>query len=216
MPIFPWLNAAFVHIPKTGGSTVARILKRDHLLDLGQDKASRKFDSGDTIFAAIEALGEDADKYYKFGFVRNPWDRVVSAYHYVVQRRPEIASVNSHASFSDFVSAFRSDPKLYLDIRYFRPQCRYLCDEQGNSPADFIGRFERYDEDLRKVLGHLKLERSLIRQRKRSDRSDYRDYYDNESRAAIGELYARDIEIFGYDFDDGQRRRSSRLFHWLR
>lgn len=80
----------------------------------------------------------------------------------------------------------------------------------------FFGRFESYDEDLRTALGHLKLERSLIRQRKRSDRSDYRDYYDDESRAAIGELYDRDIEIFGYEFDDGQHRRSSRLFHWLR
>ncbi|KUJ85125.1 hypothetical protein AVO45_17900 [Ruegeria marisrubri] len=216
MSIYPSHKAVFVHIPKTGGSSIAALLKHDRLVDTKRNAVDPRGDGRETMVELVEALGSEADDYFKFAFVRNPWDRFVSAYHYVAQRRPELTEVTSHKTFEDFVPAFAADPERFLSIRYFRPQWSYLIDDQGNSPADFVGRFERFDDDLQTILARLGIQRSLMRHRKKSKRSDYREYYDVWRRDAIAEIYARDIEIYDYKFDDGQKRGKSFFLKFLR
>ena len=216
MSIYPSHKAVFVHIPKTGGSSIAALLKHDRLVDTKSNEVDPRGEGRETMVELVEALGDEADDYFKFAFVRNPWDRFVSAYHYVVQRRPELTEVTSHKTFEEFVPVFSADPDRFLKIRYFRPQWSYLSDQQGYSPVDFIGRFERFDEDLQKVVARLDLHRTLMRHRKKSKRSDYRNYYDDARRDAIAEVYARDIETYDYRFDDGQKRKRSFFLKFLR
>ncbi|TMV10350.1 sulfotransferase family protein [Ruegeria sediminis] len=216
MSIYPSHRAVFVHIPKTGGSSIAALLKHDRLVDTKSNEVDPRGQGRDTMVELVEALGDEADDYFKFAFVRNPWDRFVSAYHYVAQRRPELTDVTAHKTFQDFAPVFAADPERFLGIRYFRPQWSYLSDDQGYSPADFIGRFESFDGDLQKVLDRLGIKRALMRHRKKSKRSDYREYYDGKSRDAIAEVYARDIETYGYKFDDGQKRSKSFFLKFLR
>lgn len=165
----------------------------------------------ETISELKEFLGDEFENYYSFSFVRNPWDRFVSAYHYVCQRRPHITSVTSHQSFSDFAKAFASDPEEYQKIRYFRPQVPYLVDTDGALAVDFVGRLENFEGDLQKVLGKLGIRRKIIRHRKKSARADYRQYFSAKEKDAIAEAYARDIEYFDYKFEDG-REREKRSF----
>ncbi len=203
MPIYTSHRAVFVHIPKTGGSTVTTVLKRDTFLGPKRNLSDPRGDACETIFEIRDLLGAEFDEFFSFSFVRNPWDRFVSAYHYVMERRPELEQVTVHKRFEDFVRAFEADPDTFKAIRYFRPQNAYLLDENGNIPVDFVGRFERFEQDLGTVLDRLGVHRSLIRHRKKSRRSDYRDYFDARSQEIVADAYRADIEAFDYSYGDG-------------
>ncbi|WP_425044224.1 sulfotransferase family 2 domain-containing protein [Primorskyibacter sp. S87] len=215
MPIYPSHKALFVHIPKNGGSTVTTLLKRDSFFGRRVNQTDPRDGGRETISELLEVMGDEAKDYFKFSFVRNPWDRAVSAYHYVCQRRPEMVSVNSHPTFAEFTRAFADDPEQFLKIRYFRPQFEYLTTQDGDRPLDYIGHFENYDSDLRDVLKKIGIRRTLIRHRKKTKRSDYRDYYDDRAREAIAGIYARDIEELGYEFEGGSKRKKSFLLRFM-
>lgn len=170
----------------------------------------------ETIPEFIELLGDEFEDYYSFSFVRNPWDRFVSAYHYVCQRRSHIRCVTSHQSFSKFAMDFAANPEKYETIRYFRPQLPYLLDPEHSHSIDFVGRFENFENDLHWVLGKLGIRRRLVRHRKRTARADYRQYFGAKERGAIAQAYARDIEYFDYDFEDGRKRRKFFFLNVLR
>ncbi len=212
MPIYPNHRAVFVHIPKNGGSTITTLLKRDRFLGRRVNRLDPRSAGCEKISEYLEALGNESEDFFKFSFVRNPWDRFVSAYHYVCQRRPELKQVASCGSFDEFISAFSRNPESFLHIRYFRPQWKYLTDSSGVVPLDFVGRFERFEDDLGVVLRKIGSRRSFIRHRKKTKRADFRDYYSDESCGVVGRVYARDIDLFKYEFEDGSRRKSSKIF----
>lgn len=216
MPVYPNHRAIFVNIPKNGGSTLTTVLKRNRFLGRRVNNTDPRCDDCEFVSQYLDVLGDEAADYFKFSFARNPWDRFVSAYHYVCQRRPELTQVTSHGSFAEFTSAFSADPEAFLHIRYFRPQWTYLTDATGAVPLDFVGRLERFEDDLKVVLKKIGLRRSLVRRRKQTKRSDFRDYYDDESRAVIARVYERDIDLLGYEFEDGNRRQKSGVLGFLK
>jgi len=213
MAVYPCHKCIFVHIPKTGGSSVTTILKRDSLLSSKHEIISPK-EQGATLKELIGLAGKDVDEYFSFCFVRNPWDRFVSAYHYVIQRRPELTAVSAHDNFTDFTRSIGEDPAKYLSIRYFRPQWSFLEAGDTGRQIDFVGRFENFSVDLKYALNKIGRPHLQIRHRKKSQRSDYRHYFNNETRKIVANVYARDIENFGYSFNDGTRRTSSFLKGW--
>lgn len=215
MPIYPNHRAVFVHIPKNGGSTITTLLKRDRFLGRRVNRVDPRGVGCEVISDYLQALEDESESYFKFSFVRNPWDRFVSAYHYICQRRPEIKEVVSLGSFDNFVSEFSHDPDTFLGIRYFKPQWKYLTDHTGSVPMDFVGRFEQFEDDLAIALKAIGLRRSVIRHRKQTKRKDYRDYYSSSSRGVIASVYARDIDLFSYEFENGTRRRNSSLLRFL-
>lgn len=209
MAIYHSHKAIFLHIPKNGGTTVTTLLKRNWFFGRKVNEADEREVGGETIIELMDILGSQAEDYFKFSFVRNPWDRFVSAYHYVCQRRPDMDIVTSHGSFADFVSAFAEEPSKYLQIRYFREQWPYLLDAKGDCPLDFLGRFENFDSDLDTALKQIGIRRFLVRHRKKTKRDDYRTYYNDDTRSLIADIYARDIAEFGYDFDAGTIRKKN-------
>ena len=209
VPIYPTLKTVFIHIPKTAGSTVSTILRRPNLLNFTKHDPSPAIDKHSSLFVHLEQLGPEAADYFKFSFVRNPWDRLVSAYHYIIARRQELDLVASHPDFESFLSSFTEEPSKYLDIPYFKPQSSFLVNDDGEMPLDFLGRFETLDKDLKVVLREIGSRRMFFKHRKKSKRRDYREYYSDESSKAVGEVYIRDIENFGYDFNDGLVRKKN-------
>ncbi|SLN19880.1 Sulfotransferase family protein [Falsiruegeria litorea R37] len=207
MPIYNDIKTIFVHIPKNGGSTATTLLKRDRFWGRKSRQIDPRGEGRETLSEFLEVLGGDAVDYFSFSFVRNPWDRFVSAYHYICQRRPQIESVTSHKSFEDFVDVFGKHPERFLKIRYFQPQWEFLEVEKSDKPISFLGRFENYDEDFSAVLKEIGLDRKFFRHRKKTRRSDYREYFNTNSKSMIAEVYSRDIEQFSYNFDSGQKRK---------
>ena len=137
--------------------------------------------------------------YFKFAFVRNPWDRLVSWYHMCMQRAAEnkfSRYIKEHApTFEDFVT--KTTTGIAEKTTY--NQLDYVTDEKGDVIVDFIGRYETLHEELSLVKARLNLSFELPHVNK-SDHKNYREYYTDETRDIVAQRFARDIRYFGYDY----------------
>jgi hypothetical protein len=144
--------------------------------------------------------------YFKFAFVRNPWDRIVSCwYHKIVRankkdpnRKRIPGFANTTGEFEEFVSFLETRDLATCNI-HFRLQTRLVPIDD----IDFLGRFERFETDLNTVLGHLGIpsDAPLERINWSVSKRPYQDYYTDDLRNRIAALYQPDIKAFGYNFD---------------
>ena len=206
----------FVHIAKTGGTSVRSALQRYRWRDpyyLPQWIASRlsgmtghrlgiKLPRHCKAITAQEMLPREFyDSLFKFAFVRNPWDLQVSSYHHIRRERPQLMQANE--SFEDFLRR-KLDPErpwqYHLDTSV-ESQSHYITDLQGRQIVDFIGRYETLQEDFDRICDRIGITPiTLPHRRKASDRADYRGYYDDSTRRLVAEHFAPDIERLGYEF----------------
>lgn len=206
----------FVHIAKTGGTSVRAALAalrwRDpwywlafpchRLSHLSGHRLGTKFPRHAKVVAAKEMLPHEVfARLYKFAFVRNPWDLQVSSYHHLRRERPHL--IAHVADFAGFIR-WKLDParpyQYHLDTSIER-QTDYLKDLSGNVVVDFIGRYERLQEDFDAVCAHLGIPpRRLPYKRRAGDRGDYRTYYDEATAERVAVHFKHDIEILGYTF----------------
>ena len=147
-------------------------------------------------------------KLTKFCFVRNPWDRMVSEYHARGAQEP----------FEDFIRAipemvnslyqeqFYTDFDHYSKVEHFVPQYDYVYDAEGNKILDFVGKFENlkedFDEIYNKVYGEQCSINAVANKINRSNHEHYSKYYNEETKGIIAQAYAKDIEAFGYSFEE--------------
>jgi hypothetical protein len=198
----------FVHIPKSGGTSIAKALGpyEDHarlkwfwrravprLLTPRQRTRFRvRFHLTHRRASEMASHIADYDRLFSFGIVRNPWDRHVSLYEYLRQTpsRRLHKQVES-LSFEEYLSAQRED-------RSGR-QASWLCDESGNLIVDFVGRFERLEDDFAQVCEKVGV-KGRLPHLNRSRRDTYRSYYTAATRDLVGRIDRRDIELFDYSF----------------
>ncbi len=197
----------FVHIFKTAGTSItdsfARFCYRPGssrpsnwmaFLSTNWKKIHRipikKHATALQIRAAMDR--EIYDSFFKFSFVRNPWDWQVSLYHYILDH-PENCGHEETKKMGSFRNFVFSREKLTFT------QTSCLVDESGNLLVDFVGKFENLDQDFQSICHKVGISASLPHINK-SKRTDYQDYYDAETRDLTSRLYAEDIERFGYTF----------------
>jgi hypothetical protein len=177
----------FIHINKTGGSSIEKALG----IGLDHSTAQEKF----------EQLGADAwQRKFTFTFVRNPWDKVVSHYHYRVNTNQTGMGANP-VPFDRWLQLcyVERDPRYLDQERMFMPQRRWLVNPQGEMLVEFIGRFENLQQDFTTVCERLSL-RAELGHAKPSGRGSYRDYYDSASRDLIARCFEEDLQAFDYSF----------------
>jgi hypothetical protein len=134
------------------------------------------------------------DRMFKFAFVRNPWDRLVSRYAYLlrVEKHSRHEFVKKMSGFEEYVEWEIRRGKMH--------QWEYVCDRQGKLVVDFIGYFENLQEDFAVVCKRLGVDAHLP-QANASKHRDYREQYTSALRERVLRAFARDIELFGYEFD---------------
>ena len=136
--------------------------------------------------------------YFKFGFVRNPWDRTVSLYS-----RREGLQVRDLMSFDTFVGQIQYSSAT---CRFAAPhvnQLDWLVDPNGNVLVDFIGRYEHLQRDWATVAARLGIKRDLPhRNENKYRKKHYTEYYSEKTREIIRDKFKTDIEYFGYEFGD--------------
>lgn len=201
----------FIHVAKTGGSSVDKALRpfahdplqypENRVLDrLGvrinhwSRHERRRFRRHVTAQALRKRLPRDVfDESFKFAFVRNPWDWMVSYYSFIREcPAHHLHKRGRSMSFEDF---------LQFEIkRRHGLQSASLTDKQGRILVDFVGRFERLTEDFLHVCRILQV-CAPIEHCNRSHHADYRDYYTRRTRALLADHLRQDIERFGYSFD---------------
>ncbi|ECL4217650.1 TPA: sulfotransferase family 2 domain-containing protein [Campylobacter coli] len=189
----------FIHVPKVAGSSIERVIYQTNKWLVGHVKASdyTKFDK------------DKFDSYFSFGFVRNPYDRVVSAYHYLKNDSPDPCDIKwgrlhiNNLTFEEFILSLQDEEfkEEILSKNHFSFQYKYLCDKNMNILVNFIGKFEKLDNDFKKILNILRRKDSLVHINK-SKHLNYRDYYNSQTYKIIREIYRDDFEIFDYDLED--------------
>ncbi|MCA1338173.1 sulfotransferase family 2 domain-containing protein [Pseudooceanicola marinus] len=195
-------RAIFIHIPKASGSSVKTEL-------YGQPKyghrALLEFDVYDPV---------QTRDFFKFTFVRNPWDRFLSAFSYLHQgkgtSRPDEAFADLYLrdlkDFTAFVDKMSEDGKYRRKVMsyvHFVPQADWICLPGEARPAmDFIGRTEHFADDMARVREALGLpaQTADISHVRASRHLPYSEAYTPDARDFVATLYRRDIDMLGYDF----------------
>ena len=197
----------FAAIPKTGTHSVRRALREqlgpDDIEQVGLFVDKRfpwpelaQLRHGHLGLAQVRPfLGEDVfARYFKFAFVRNPFDRFVSYCAFVTRETDE----------------FQRDPRgvmrrILFDLRpmqhiLFQPQHTFLVDENGALLTDAVGRVEQMQDSYDAICARIGIPRQPLEQVNSSRRGSYRDYYDQALVDGVAQLYQRDLDLFGYAF----------------
>jgi hypothetical protein len=146
-------------------------------------------------------LGAAYDKFFKFAFVRNPWDWQVSMYHFLLKEtaNPRYELVKACGNFENYLEWVIATKNPYPKGAT-KLQSALITNSQGQLMVDFIGRFETLSEDFASICDILHLAASLPHINQSSHR-DYRSYYTDYTRQLIADHFATDIAMFGYTFD---------------
>ncbi|OHB75119.1 MAG: hypothetical protein A2W31_16225 [Planctomycetes bacterium RBG_16_64_10] len=201
----------FLHVPKTGGLSVAAALGRyahdpdQYLVNQLLAKAGihvnhflfgyhrRKFRRHAPARQVRRLLPKSVyDGLFKFAFVRNPWDLLVS-YHRFVLNRPQ------HHRYQRMKQLKFRDYLRFACAKGIGFQLGFLSDRRGQLLVDYVGRFENIEHDFGQVLGYLAIKGQLPHLNQ-SRHAPYQDYYDRPSRDYVQSAYRHDIEQFGYAF----------------
>lgn len=174
----------FVEVPKTGSTSIRSILghpKKPHL-NICQ------------IANLIER--EKFISYFKFGFVRNPWDRAVALYE-----RTEGLQLKSKMNFDEFIEWMKFSSCTCLHPVPHRYQLDWFVNPHGDVIVDFIGKYENLQNDWRKVSLKLGINQELPKKNVNLQKTkNYTEYYSDKTRKIILNRFAVDIEYFGYEF----------------
>ena len=212
-------NFLFIHIAKTGGTSIRAALRpyrwggwytvplwlasQVSQLTRPRHKLGLKFPRHAKAIAAREMLPEPVYRdLFKFAVVRNPWDLQVSSYHHIQREKPEcIAGVRD---FGDFLR-LKFDPERPYDYMLDTSaelQHEYIVDLQGEVIVDFIGRYEHLQRDFQTICERIGIPTPELPHLRRADeRGDYRRYYDDTLAEMVARHYHRDLEVLGYTFD---------------
>ena len=181
---------AFLHIQKTGGKSIRKVLQETFpTAYVGKKKAARLWHiPAKQAYTRWNCLHD----YYCFAFVRNPWDRLVSWYHFMRQTESKRRRRAKELDFPEWLQTY--------GIGNLPTQADMLC-KNGKVMVDFVGRFESLQEDFDKIGDKFEFNAALPHINV-SSHKDYHDYYTMPLQRLVAKRYERDCELFGYAFDD--------------
>ena len=180
-----------IAIPKTGSSSIKKVF-------------NTPYQSHKTIGYFIEN-GPIFD--YSFTFVRNTYSHLVSWYRFHHSMDIQEFRKWVHNGFEvkwgrDWLASWEENDPLN--------QMTWIKDKDGNVIVDYIGRFENLEEDYLDLCNHLGIEnpkklpkinpRTSIRNHQSLNNSDYKEYYDLETRNIVEEKFGEEIEFFNFEF----------------
>ncbi|MGJ8627681.1 MAG: sulfotransferase family 2 domain-containing protein [Sulfitobacter sp.] len=207
-------NYIFVHIPKTGGTSMAlaledRAMKDDIMLGDTPKALKRRHRVKDvetrgrlwkhSTLADIEGLVTQnvLTQMFCFTMVRNPWDRIVSYYHWLRDQGFDHPAV--HLAKSVTFDAFLADAGMQSALRD-TPAAQYMRDGQGFERCNAYIRLEHFTEDAAPLAAHLGFELILPMTNQSDRKSAYQSYYSPLTQNIVAECCAEDIARFGYSF----------------
>lgn len=197
----------FVHVNKCAGQSVRRALPR----------GTRGHNTIQHYLELVHKKKRDPADYFKFTIVRNPWDKVVSFYHYHRRREWDMFpwGTDEEPDFRRFIHRLFVENGGALAVDIFRGRSGesthhlrlrnsldWVTDSEGTVLVDFIGQMESLQTDFNTVCDRIGIRRRQLPHANRSSHTPYWDYYDDDSREIVAGRFQRDIEYFGYRFGE--------------
>jgi chondroitin 4-sulfotransferase 11 len=188
----------FIHVPKTGGKSIEQALS---LKEQGHTPIS--------YFLLHHA--RSVQPLYKFSFVRNPFDRLVSAFHYLKSgggnssdARWAKRMLRGIKTCDEFIKALASPhyQSAVLSGVHFRPQHDFLSGPNGELAVNFIGHFERLENDFSAVAARLEITAELPHTNRSARPANWQQFFESETgRRAVVSMYKADFSMFGYEME---------------
>lgn len=199
----------FIHNYKVAGSSIRKALQAfsqqqpgtsvgDRLFGIHNKIFKKKHPQKDWVHVSARELRQRLPKsvyrdYFKFAFVRNPWDWQVSLYFYMLERKNHFQHklIKSMSSFEEYIHwRVFNDKQLQKD---------FVTDEGGNLIVDFVGKYENLEQDFQVVCTRTGIDEKLPHLNQSSHRH-YKKYYNKRTRDLVHKAFREDIEFFHYDF----------------
>ena len=186
MPVSFNHNFCFVHIPKTGGTSI-----RKALIEL--DPKVNHWSYHTYIRSYYNVLNKRTfAKLFKFAFVRNPWDRVVSYYTWL--RSKEHKRID-YCIWQDMMET------PFVDfIHTMMPQMNYI-KLDGEIAVDYVGKMETFERSLAEISEIIGISIPVYHERC-TDHMHYAQYYDSKTRGIVSKMFEEEIDTFGYAFSE--------------
>ncbi|MFA6010633.1 MAG: sulfotransferase family 2 domain-containing protein [Desulfobacteraceae bacterium] len=220
----------FVHVPKTAGTSIKRYLAGYDMKRNFRPTPDFRPDPDDILYLyqhlTAEQLREELRthdsavierSFFQFAFVRNPWDRVLSAFVYLSHGGGgSLKDLENAWKLKAFNLSFKSFVKDGLqhfgeNVSHFLPQYHWTHKNLSDIPIDYIGRFENLQVDLEKILMIIRPGQSFVSDQfpwlRKSDHDHYSVYYDDETKDLVADFYREDIKLLGYEFENKTGRK---------
>ena len=167
-------NFALIEVPKTG-SMSQKLLYSDY----GVRVKNNPHLTSTELKGMFLENGWDWDNCFKFGFVRNPWDREVSSFFYSKYAKKH------KQTFSEYVKNAPTHPLMHT----------YLTD------VDYVARFERYEDETNFIWRKIGLTGTpKLKHEHKTNHKPYWEYYNDVDTMVVHEAYERDIAMYNYEF----------------
>lgn len=179
----------FIHVPKTAGTSIANNI-------LSNSKRKKGF--------TIKHLNKEEHDYFKFAFIRNPWDWLVSLYFYSNStyslKKPKKLIFYKFDSCEEFLEGFDKSKLMNITKQLFL-QYWWLQDKNGDVKLDYIGRFENLQNDFDYVCNKIGISSIKLQHLNKSNHKHYSYYYNDKTIDKIAKIYKKDIELGNYKFE---------------
>ena len=180
----------FVHPQKCGGCSIEQLL-REHY---SYDECLMSFENQHyNISRYINLIEGNIEDYFVFGCIRNPWDRMVSLFHHAVK----------HDKYQGSFDQYIQQKGLYKQDK-ISLQAEFKFKHNGKNLMDYVAKLENFNEDVGVLMQKLNIDSyTLPRINHNTNRPKipYQEYYSDQSRNMIENIFRWDIETFGYSFE---------------
>jgi hypothetical protein len=203
----------FIHIPRTGGQSIEHMLFPTY--------GFRDEENTNILYGWNDKLGwlnhmtcreikghnyvsnGEFKNCFKFAFIRNPWERLVSEYAWKFPGNfrlfRQFCSDILEQEYEKWAAGYR-DPIAFK--QHLREQYKYIYNNQGRLEIDFLGRYENLAVDFLEICKLRGLKCGKLPLYNKSEHRYYTYYYDKVTREIAGRIYREDIRIFNYQFGD--------------
>jgi chondroitin 4-sulfotransferase 11 len=198
----------YVHIPKCGGTSLSRYFKQfsSYIIMSADNNKNEELTRDYTMVNFSHASLKYTKEPEKIiSFVRNPYSRIVSLFHY--------QKLDRKYEFKEFIKKLYNNPKIIKMINNEDLKCTFDLIEYNYSwknqcfwlpqKCNFIGRFEELHKSLESIckIINCPYDEKKLTHRKKSDHNEYKSYYDEETIKMVSEIYKKDLDFYGYAFD---------------